>query len=239
MHSVIDRNSNNFDFLRLLFSVTVAIVHTKNLSGVETIPNISQYLSSEIAVDSFFVISGFLIFMSYESSQSIKSYLNKRIRRIFPGYISVIFLCSIFLYSISSKTFLEYFNVDFLEYVLFNSLTLNFLHPSLPGVFDNNSSHAVNGALWTIKVEIMFYIAVPFIAIFISKLKSYKLVVLSGIYILSIIYSFLMNWLYYNYDLDVFLNSFINTQHRLLLLPVLLCLHINSSLTCIFYTLLL
>ena len=38
---------------------------------------------------------------------------------------------------------------------------LNFAHPNLPAVFANNSMQAVNGALWTLKIEVLFYISVP------------------------------------------------------------------------------
>ncbi|MDP0589466.1 MAG: acyltransferase [Candidatus Endonucleobacter bathymodioli] len=201
----INRHSNNFDFLRLLFAVIVAIVHAATLSGVGVITTISQYISSEVAVDSFFVISGFLIFMSYESSQSLASYARKRIRRIFPGYIFVIIFCSIAFYLISSKTSIDYFNLELLKYIAFNTFTLNFLHPNLPGVFENNTISAVNGALWTIKVEVMFYVIVPVISIFIAKFKSYRLLILTVIYILSIFYSYFMLWLSSNYDMEIFI----------------------------------
>jgi len=201
----INRDSNNFDFLRLLFAVIVAVVHAATLSGSGVTSTIGQYISSEVAVDSFFVISGFLIFMSYESSQSLTNYASKRIRRIFPGYILVIILCSIVFYSISSKTLLEYFNIELLKYIAFNTFTLNFLHPNLPGVFESNAIPAVNGALWTIKIEVMFYIMVPFISIFITKYKSYRLLILIAIYLLSIIYSYLMLWLNFNYDMEIFI----------------------------------
>jgi peptidoglycan/LPS O-acetylase OafA/YrhL len=160
----INRKTNNFDMLRLLFAFIVVVVHLSTLSHIELLSGVQIYLNSRVAVDSFFVISGFLIFMSYESSKSIVSYASKRLRRIFPGYIAVILFCSIFLYFSSSKSeFLNYFNLEFFKYIFFNILTLNFLQPTLPGVFENNQLQAVNGALWTIKIEVMFYITVPFI----------------------------------------------------------------------------
>jgi peptidoglycan/LPS O-acetylase OafA/YrhL len=199
----INRKSNNFDLLRLLFSLIVAIVHCAELSKVDFLSGVGRYLSSGVAVDSFFVISGFLIFMSYDSSKSLSSYASKRLRRIFPGYIAVIIICAIFLYAISSKSFFEYANTELFKYISFNALTLNFIHPTLPGVFEGNQIHAVNGALWTIKIEVMFYITVPFIAFLISKLN--KALVLSIIYALSITYSFVLLWLYSNSGAEIYI----------------------------------
>lgn len=203
----LNRKSNNFDFVRLVLALTVAIVHATTLSGGggRVLSSVSQYLNSEVAVDSFFVISGFLIFMSYESSQSITNYINKRVRRIFPGYITVILICAIFLSLISSSTLSEYFNVEFIKYIIFNILTLNFLHPSLPGVFEGSRMSAVNGALWTIKIEVMFYMIVPFISIIISKYKSHKLLILTGVYILSVIYTLIMLYFYSSEKMEIFL----------------------------------
>lgn len=83
---------NNFDLLRLIFAATVCFVHADELSGYAKIGWISQVLSSEVAVKAFFVVSGFLIFMSYERSSSLATYFIKRVRRIYPAYVTVILL---------------------------------------------------------------------------------------------------------------------------------------------------
>jgi len=80
--SLIESNlcQNNFDLLRFTFAFVVFLVHAYALSGAEPLAVLSRYLSSEIAVKSFFVVSGFLIFMSYENSHSTRSYFIKRAR---------------------------------------------------------------------------------------------------------------------------------------------------------------
>ncbi|MBL1320370.1 MAG: acyltransferase [Methylophaga sp.] len=194
LHGQINAKGNNFDIIRLLLAMTVAIVHLSYLSNISFLSGIDLFLNSEVAVDSFFVISGFLIFRSFESSKSIGNYTRKRLRRIFPGYITVILLCSIFLYFASSRTdFFDYFNLEFLKYIFFNILTLNFFAPTLPGVFENNQIQAVNGALWTIKIEVMFYMVVPFISY--MFLKSNRLYVIIAIYVIAIMYSYGMIYL--------------------------------------------
>jgi peptidoglycan/LPS O-acetylase OafA/YrhL len=62
-----------------------------------------------------------------------------------------------------SQTFVDYLYDGAFNYLLYNSIFINFLQPRLPELFDNNIFTAVNGALWTIKIEVMFYMSVPLI----------------------------------------------------------------------------
>ncbi|MDH5682419.1 MAG: acyltransferase [Spirochaetota bacterium] len=188
------KNKNNFDLLRLALAVVVYLVHSYGLTNVESLKVFKKYLSTQIAVNSFFVISGFLIFMSYEKSQSLWSYASKRIRRIFPAYVVVIIVCVIVGGIITSYSFKDYLSFDLLRYLLANLASLNFLKPDLPGVFGSNPLSAVNGALWTIKIELMFYVSVPVIVWFLRKWKRFYGLVL--LYALSVIYFELTGYLY-------------------------------------------
>ncbi|WP_394335922.1 acyltransferase family protein [Flavobacterium hydrophilum] len=91
----------------------------------------------------------------------------------------------------STYSFSEYFtNVNVYQYLGWNLIFLNFMHPCLPGLFENNLICAVNGSLWTLKVEESFYIVLPFIFYIIKKTKK-TFVVLIIIYLLSLLYWFI------------------------------------------------
>jgi len=175
---------NNFDLLRLLLSVIVCLAHAYELSGFMQLQWLTAYFTSGYAVKAFFVVSGFLVFMSYERSISVASYLEKRARRIFPAYFTVIVLLAFLLVLVSNTSGSHYFlSGEWARYLLSNLAFLNFLQPTLPGVFETNPIHAVNGALWTLKIEVMFYCCVPLLVYLCRKFK--PLWVLLAVYFLS------------------------------------------------------
>ena len=176
---------NNFDFIRVLLAFIVFVGHLGTLS-VSPELKILQCSPIEIAVFGFFVVSGFLIARSYERSSGLKSYLEKRIRRIVPAYLLVVFLCAVLLSLVSTYSFAEYFtNPQVCKYLFWNSLFLNFKAPWLPGVFGNQ---AVNGALWTLKVEMSYYFCVPLLFLLFGKNNKYRNTSLVIMYFLSLIY---------------------------------------------------
>lgn len=193
---------NNFDLIRLMLAMIVCLVHSAELSQQSLLKPIGLVLSSKLAVDAFFVISGFLIFMSYERTSSLRRYATKRAKRIYPAYLCIILLCAFGLFPLSELPIEEYFSADWFKYLLANLTFLNFLAPTLPGVFENNLLPAVNGALWTIKIEVMFYISVPLIVWFARRFG--RLPVLLGLFALSSLYSLVLWYLYAQSQNEVF-----------------------------------
>ncbi len=177
---------NNFDLVRFSLAMTVCLVHASILSAQPALAIIQQVLSSEVAVQGFFAVSGFLIFMSYERSSSLESYAEKRARRLLPAYVTVIVFSAIVLRALSSAPQF-YFTRDWWAYLAANLSYLNFLHTDLPGVFQHNELNAVNGALWTLKIEIAFYIAVPLFVWAIRRVGAAPVVVVT--YLLSALYA--------------------------------------------------
>jgi len=185
---------NNFDLLRFVFAFLVFIHHACVLSSTQEMKVIHLFINplSSLAVPSFFIISGFLIFMSYENSHSLKNYFEKRFSRILPAYCFVVVLCAFGGCFFSTLPWNQYFGRKLLEFLLFNLTFLNFVQPSLPGVFENNPlMSSVNGSLWTIKIELSFYVAVPLLVLLLRRYN--KLITITAIYILSFIYGELFN----------------------------------------------
>jgi len=156
-----DFSRNNLDCLRLILASTVFLFHISALTNLPAFSLLGKYCSPHFAVRSFFVISGLLIYRSYTRSRSTASYFEKRARRIYPAYFTIVVLAALTLWPLSTSSLSQYFGIGFWNYLGANLLFLNFLAPSLPGLFASNDLSAVNGALWTLKIEVAFYLCIP------------------------------------------------------------------------------
>lgn len=184
------KEANNFDFIRFFLAYSVMFNHFSTLTNTEPF----WIVSGGFRVKGFFIISGFLVMFSFLRSPDVYIFFRKRIQRIMPAYTLVIGLCfllGICLTTLSTSEFLT--SAKSYKYLLFNLLTLNFLCPDLPGVFENNPLQAMNGSLWTIKVELMLYMTIPIIYWLLKKYN--KFTCLLFIYILSFVYSTTCNYL--------------------------------------------
>jgi len=188
-----DFGKNNLDCLRLLLASIVFLFHIHALTGIAAFSAFDTYLSPHFAVKSFFVISGLLIYRSYTRSSSFSSYLEKRVRRIYPAYFTIVTLAALGLCFLSTLPLSTYFGIGFLKYLGANLLFLNFLAPSLPGVFNSNTLNAVNGALWTLKIEVIFYLFVPVLHLLCARLGTKK--VMGAVFALSCLWKYGFAWL--------------------------------------------
>lgn len=180
------RDENNFDLLRFLLASIVFLVHAHVLTGNPELAFLSRSLSSDYAVKAFFVVSGYLIFQSHDRSRSLGDYFSKRARRIYPAYVAIVLSCAVAGMAITTLPIEEYLSGRLMAYLVSNLAFANFLAPDLPGVFQDNRLSAVNGALWTIKIEVMFYLLVPVIAFLFRHLG--KLPIIFALYAGSVIY---------------------------------------------------
>ncbi|MCG9880441.1 MAG: acyltransferase [Bacteroidia bacterium] len=186
---------NNFDFLRFAFALIVVLSHTVDLSLAPSIQFLKPYLDTHVSVTGFFVISGCLISASYIRSSSLRSYLEKRARRLLPAYILIVVLAVVIFSGFSTLSLTNYFTSKQLySYLLSNLFFLNFIQPCLPGVFEANNLCAVNGALWTIKVEVGFYLVLPVIIWGLNRTKK-KWLFLAILYLFGLGYYYGISYL--------------------------------------------
>ncbi|MDZ4666614.1 MAG: acyltransferase [bacterium] len=181
---------NNFDFLRFAFAFVVVLSHIVDLSLAPELKFLKPFFDTHISVTGFFIISGFLISASYLKSKSLSSYLIKRARRLLPAYLFVVLFSAVALSMVSSLPLNEYFShSDFRKYLAANLFFVNFIQPCLPGVFLHNIYCSINGALWTIKVEVTFYLVLPLLLYPLSRIKRPNSI-LVAYYLLGLIYQY-------------------------------------------------
>jgi peptidoglycan/LPS O-acetylase OafA/YrhL len=184
---------NNFDVLRFAFAFTVFLFHAHVLSGETALAPLSRYFSADFAVKAFFVVSGYLVLMSYENSRSLGDYVSKRVRRVYPAYAAIVIVAALLGAAITTLSLADYLSGGVGAYLAANLVFLNFLAPNLPGVFAANPFTEVNGALWTLKVEVMFYVSVPVIAWLCHRLGTGR--VLAVLYLGSLAYHLVLGHL--------------------------------------------
>jgi len=205
--------ANNFDLLRLVLSFSVFMAHW-NILTVQNLSNKLFHLS-HYGVDMFFIVSGFLIFWSYENNQNKKDFYIKRFFRIFPLYGILIVLQTLFFILYSNGT-----TTEIVKYFISNILFLNFLSYSVGDIFNHLEVNAINGSLWTLKNEIVFYLLVPLLY---KLYKKYGYTLLVSLYILSVAYISIVDYLH----IDRLLVQF-PAQLRLFLSGIILYLLMNK-----------
>lgn len=157
---------NNMNVVRYYLCLCILMNHFNVLTG-ESLPMLPRIFGG---VGSFFAISGFLMFPSFEKRPYLKSYFSRRAKRILPPYMLIVLLAAFGLCALSELPVKEYFtDVVVYKYLVANLCFMNFLVPSLPGVFTENIMTAVNGSLWTMKGEVVCYLMVPFVYNYIKK----------------------------------------------------------------------
>jgi peptidoglycan/LPS O-acetylase OafA/YrhL len=150
---------NNFDLIRLLAATQVAMLHS--IEHLEVPIGDWELLVAYVpGVPAFFFISGFLISASWERNPNIRTFFSNRFLRIFPGLWAATLLAVVTLLIFGSgldirgnlSTFVLWF---FTQSTIFQAWT--------PGFLRGYGVGAVNGSLWTIAVELSFYVFIPFL----------------------------------------------------------------------------
>lgn len=182
---------NNMGVVRYVLAIGVLIAHFNEFSCGD----IWWPVSSCNAVGGFFALSGFLLAGSWLRRPRLIPYIISRARRILPAYWGVVLFFAVALGLVSSDA--DYFlNPQFWKYLAANLSFLNFLQPDLPGVFDMLEVKAVNGSLWTMKVEWFLYLSLPLVSAILVRCRRRTGMVLGVVYLLSVTYRLVFFYLY-------------------------------------------
>ncbi len=156
--------NNHFNLMRVVAAMAVLIGHNGML--INYVPPWEGFLihygtaTGVIAVDVFFVISGFLVTASLFNRGSTVAFLSARFLRIFPGLwamlILVVFGLGLALTTESARAYLA--SPVTWRFLWRWGTIVNGFANFLPGLFEHNPAEAkVNGSLWTITVEWRLY----------------------------------------------------------------------------------
>jgi peptidoglycan/LPS O-acetylase OafA/YrhL len=162
-----DEGVDNFLLLRLLAAIFVIFGHSYAVSGK---PHHGDFIAragwgngiytGSIAVDMFFVVSGFLVSGSYVKRANLLFFLKSRALRILPAHVACMFLSAFVLGAIFTELPLfDYLLApDTRKYFLTNIRLGSELIWGLPGVFAHNfQPNVVNGSIWTLPTEVRMY----------------------------------------------------------------------------------
>jgi peptidoglycan/LPS O-acetylase OafA/YrhL len=204
-----ERRTNNYDFLRIIAAICIAITHSFNLlarNAEEPMMKISgqRYDFSFIGLSIFFSISGYLITRSAIQSTSLRNYYWKRFLRIQP-LLFIIALLSVLIVGpvFTSLSVAEYFSNSSTWTFFRNIFPPAGIQFTLPGVFTNNVAEpGVNGSLWTLIVEERLYIAVNLLFLFKSRGRNVAII---AILLADTLY--ILNEAFFNHTLISYLNS--------------------------------
>ena len=157
---------NRLDLFRLLAAFTVLFIHSFPIYGLKDYGYPYMGMVGDAAVMVFFTISGYLITGSFLAASSLRQFLINRVLRIFPGLAGVTLFCislGACVTSLPTSTYL--LNPDTWKFLQNTSIYLPV--PTLPGVFTTNPiAGAINGSLWTLRIEFSMYLLVPVLAFF-------------------------------------------------------------------------
>ena len=164
-----------FDALRGIAALLVFIFHFYGLNAMSGVDlgglDLTPFFDAGfVGLNVFFVLSGFLIFMSIYKHGVNKEYFLRRIFRIAPIYYFSLLVVVVFMMPEILMTFAGWWDV--LSHVLFVQS------------FSADTYYGINPVLWSLSVEMIFYLFLPLFFL-VSGKKGWK--ILFGIAIMILV----------------------------------------------------
>ncbi len=182
---------NNFNLIRIVAAFAVLMTHSFALSnGRWNDEPLRQGLGmtmGTIAVDVFFLTSGFLVTCSLLNRQSTIKFVQARVLRIFPALLVMLLLTVFVLGPFFSSLQISAYLSSRATYIYLAKCSTLFAGVSfnLPGVFTRNPfKQMVNGSIWTLTFEVYMYsiLALVWAALRIaprSRLTAFKITIVA------------------------------------------------------------
>lgn len=160
-----DRRDNNYNLLRFLAAALVIYSHSFPMSGAgpDPLERLVGFSFGHLAVDVFFVISGFLVTSSLLSRRSLPSFAVARALRLFPVLVVGALGCAFVVGPLQTALPLGAYlaHPGTWRFAVQNSVPWPLgVSYTLPGVFEGVPIRgAVNGSLWSLPWELTMYMA--------------------------------------------------------------------------------
>ncbi|MCD1295776.1 hypothetical protein CUJ83_12280 [Methanocella sp. CWC-04] len=165
MTDMINRNRNNFDLLRLAGAMLVIFFTTYGVMGAYKLDPLFRLTNGVITTGGmgvlmFFIISGYLITMSWDKRRNIIRFLWARFLRLVPALAGVALLTIFIIGPLTTHQNLWDYFTSRTTWGYLSIITVFFPSYHLPGVFIHNPSNMVNAALWSLPIESTMYLIV-------------------------------------------------------------------------------
>lgn len=176
--------NNTLDLIRLIAALQVVVVHSIHHLEIDVSQEIMSWLSRFPGVPIFFVVSGYLISASYQRSDSIIHYYQNRFLRIYPG----LWFC--FLVSVISILLFSSAQLELASFSKWSAAQLTIVQFYNPDFLRDYGVGVINGSLWTIPVELQFYIILPVLWWLFKIGKSHSgQLILFGLFVIFLIFN--------------------------------------------------
>jgi peptidoglycan/LPS O-acetylase OafA/YrhL len=149
---------NNIDLLRLLAATQVAVTHLIKHFDLQVPVAVDLFLRQIPGVPIFFCLSGYLIYQSYANTSSPRSYFVNRVLRLFPA-LWVCLAVSLLLVFLSG--YKPSVTPTLTQWITWLGAQISFAQFYNAPFLREYGDGVLNGSLWTIAVEIQFYILAP------------------------------------------------------------------------------
>lgn len=156
--------NNNLTFIRLVAALSVIYGHTSAVvagAPADWVAVTTGYaFIGGVAVDLFFLISGFLVTASILNG-GVKNYVISRVLRIYPAlWVNLILVTFVMGGALTTLSLTDYLT-NGAVWSYFTGLAFTYKGGFfLPGLFTQHHDQAVNGSIWSVLIEVWLYIVV-------------------------------------------------------------------------------